>query len=166
MNFAETANRLWKRLPTADRLAAAQAFFADPPQDLLGTALGAIVQARHLRPQVARSLSPDERARILATVLDVGETLGSALLVALHLGHRRPMLTQFLDALGLPHENGLLKEEADTVSLDEAKVRAAVEAILISRPKDEVRVYLNTLWQQDPERWAVLKSLSAEPLLC
>ena len=74
-------------------------------------ALAAVVKARHMRPQVARALPPEEQARALASVLDVGEPVASSLLVALHLGERRPMLATFLDAAGLPHENGLLKDE-------------------------------------------------------
>lgn len=160
MPFDPTAHRLWKRLTLQDRLVAAQAFFADPPQELLGTALGAIVQARHMRPQVARGLSPEERSKILATVLDVGEPLASALLVVLHLNHRRDILATFLDAVGLPHENGLLKEEADNTAVSEPAMRKGIEAITAAFPADQVRLYLNTLWQQDPERWAPLERLS------
>lgn len=165
MSFESSANRLWKRLSLADRQVAAEAFFNEPPQDLLGTALGAIVQARHLRPQVARSLGTEERARILATVLDVGEPLASTLLICLHLGDRRALLTTFLDAVGLPHENGLLKEDADAVEIGHAKVSAGVDALLAAHPKEQVRVYLNTLWQQDPEHWAALEKISEEPRL-
>ncbi len=160
MSFEPSANRLWKRLPPPDRLAAAQAFFAEPPTELLGTALGAIVQSRHLRPQVARALGKDESARILATVLDVGESLASALLVCLHLGERRALLVTFLDALGLPHEEGMLKEEAEAIEIDDAKVAKGVDALLAAHPKDQVRVYLNTLWQQDPEHWTALEKIS------
>src|SRR6185436_12281280 len=111
MPFEKTATRLWKRLTREERLTAASAFWHEPPQEVAGSALAAIVKARHLRPQVARALDEEEKARSLASVLDPGETVASALLVALHLGERRPILAAFLDAAGLPHENGVLKEE-------------------------------------------------------
>lgn len=159
MKFETTANRLWRRLTPADRLLAARAFFADPPQDLLGTALGVIVKARHMRPQVARSLSAEEQAKIVGTTLDVGEPFGQALLVSLHLSDRRPLLSRFLDALGLPHENGLLKEDADLKGIDEARLRDAATGLIASAPKDQVEVYFNTLWLQDPEQWAALQNV-------
>jgi hypothetical protein len=160
MALHPTATRLWKNLPPEERLAAATAFFAEPPAELTGTALGVLVKARHLRPQAARSLAPDAQARILATVLDPGEPLSQGLLVSLHLGHRRALLGAFLDSLSLPHEDGVLNEEADAappVTPEQAK--AAVGA-LGSFPAGEVRTYLNTLWLQDPERWGALEGAS------
>jgi hypothetical protein len=162
MVFHATATRLWKHLPLEERLLAATAFYAEPPQELAGTALGALVKARHLRPQAARALAPEAQARILATVLDLGEPLAQGLLVSLHLGKRRDLLGAFLDALGLPHENGVLKEEGDAAApVTVEKAKAAV-ASLVSFPAAQVRTYLNTLWLQDPERWTALEAALGE----
>jgi len=158
MAFHPTATRLWKSLPPEERRAAAATFFTEPPQELAGAALTALVKARNLRPQAARALAPEAQARILATVLDPGEPLAQGLLVSLHLGHRRALLGAFLDALSLPHEEGVLKEEADSAPpVDVERAKAAVAA-LSSYPPAEVRTYLNTLWLQDPDRWAALES--------
>ncbi|HUG55013.1 MAG TPA: hypothetical protein VMR21_15485 [Vicinamibacteria bacterium] len=151
--------RVWKRLGREERQAAAARFFAEPSEEVLGSALGAIIKARHLRPQVARSMAPEEQARALASVLDPGEPVAASLLVALHLGDRREMLTTFLDALGLPHEDGILKEEADSATLDEARLRAGLDALRSRFGAHEVHMYLNTLWLQDPERWDGLRRL-------
>jgi hypothetical protein len=157
MTLHPTATRLWKHLPPEDRLAATNAFFKETPAELAGIALGAVVKARHMRPQAARKLPPDAQARILASVLDPGEPLAQGLLVSLHLAERRPLLGAFLDALSLPHEGGLLKEEADQAPpATEDAARAAVAA-LSSFPPGHVRTYVNTLWLQDPERWAALE---------
>ncbi len=130
MAFQATATRLWKSLTPDERLRAASSFFAEPPPELAGAAVGALVKARHLRPQAARSLAPDAQARILATVLDPGEPLAQGLLVGLHLAERRPLLGAFLDALRLPHEDGILKEEADAAPpVDAAGARAALGAL-------------------------------------
>lgn len=159
MSLEATAARVWKRLAPADRLAAAGALWAQPPQEVLGAALGAIVKARHLRPQAARALKPDEQARILASVLDPGEAVCAALLVALHLAARRPLLVAFLDAVGLPHEDGVLKEEAEAApALGEEKARQGVLAVKAAFPPDQVLTYLNVLWLQDPERWQALEN--------
>jgi len=161
LSFEPTASRLWKRLTPQERQSAALHFWHEPPQEVLGTAVAAIVKARRLRPQVARSLPVEARARALASVLEPGEPLAASLLVALHLGDRRPLLGAFLDALGFPHENGVLTEEADAraaPTVDAA--RGAVRAVLPSFPARDVGVYLNTLWLQDPERWAALEAAS------
>jgi hypothetical protein len=155
MPLEKTSTRLWKRLTREERLAAATAFWRETPQDIAASALGAIVRARHLRPQVARSMGEEEKAKSLAGVLDPGETVAAALLVALHLGPRRPMLATFLDAAGLPHESGILKDE-DSTPLSESATRAGVKALLAAYPRADIETYLNTLWLQDPERWDAL----------
>jgi len=160
MDFEDTAVRLWKRLEREERIAAATRFFEDPSPEVMAGALGAIIKARHLRPQVARSLPPEEQARALASVLDPGEPVASSLLVALHLGARRPMLSTFLDAVGLPHEDGLLKDEADAATLDDAHLRAGLAALKARFTPHEIRTYLNTLWLQDPDRWSALGPLA------
>jgi hypothetical protein len=152
-----SAVRLWKRIGREERLAAATNFFREPPGELVGGALAAIVKARHLRPQVARAMSPDEQARALASVLDPGEPLAASLLVALHIGDRRPMLATFLDAAGIRHEDGLLKDDAPPAPLGEEAARAGVKALRAAYPPEQVQTYLNTLWLQDPERWAALE---------
>jgi hypothetical protein len=152
-----SATRLWKRLGREDRVAAARHFFAQPPPELLGSAVSALVKARHLRPQVARALPAEEQARALASVGDLGESLAAGLVVALHLGERRELLKVFLDAVGLPHEEGLLTEDDDGAALAEAPARTGVAALLRAFPREQVELYLNALWLQDPERWAVLE---------
>jgi hypothetical protein len=157
MALETTSLRLWKRLSREEKLAAATHFWKEPPPALVPTALATLVSARKLRPQAARSLPVDQQAKILASVLDPGEPLSGFLLASLHLGDRRPILRAFLDAVGLPHEDGMLKEESDDMVLDKDKVEAAVRKIATEFPREHVEVYLNTLWLQDPERWSLLE---------
>ena len=159
MRFEPTAARLWKRLGRDERSAAAASFWKETPPEVTGMALAALVKARHMRPQVARSLPPDEQARALASVLDVGEPVASSLLVALHLGDRRSMLATFLDAAELPHENGLLKDEDDGAVSEDAARKGITALRAVGHSPERVRTYLNTLWLQDPERWKALEDL-------
>src|SRR5512143_2924963 len=91
MPFATTATRLWKRLSQEERLAAAAAFWHEPPEAMAGVAVGAIAKARRMRPQAARALHEEARTNALAGIHDPGESLAGSLLVALHLGSRRPL---------------------------------------------------------------------------
>ena len=160
MRFEPTAARLWKRLGRDERNAAAAAFWKSTPAEVTGMALAAVVKARHMRPQVARSLPPEEQARALASVLDVGEPVASSLLVALHLGERRSMLATFLDAAGLAHDDGLLKDETGEGAVAEESARKGVSALRTAgHSPEQVRTYLNTLWLQDPDRWKALEDL-------
>ena len=160
MKFETTAARMWKRMSREERGAAAAAFWKETPPEVSGLALAAVVQARHIRPQVARALPPEEQARTLASVLNVGEPVAASLLVALHLGERRPMLATFLDAAGLRHEDGVLKDDDDGTVVPEEAARKGVEALRAAgHDAEKIRTYLNTLWLQDPDRWKALEAL-------
>jgi hypothetical protein len=157
MTLHPTATRIWKHLTPDERLTAAKGFFEAPARELAATALGVLAKARNMRPQAARSLAPEAQARILAAVLDPGEPLAQGLLVSLHLADRRPLLAAFLDALAIPHDNGVLAEEAENpppLPLD--KARQAVAAVA-SFPRAQVLTYVNTLLLQDPQRWGALE---------
>lgn len=159
MGFVTTGSRLWKRLTPAERLEASTYFWEEPGAELEATAIVTLARARNMRAQTARALSSEQRIKALAQVLDPGETLAGGLVVALHLGARRPLLAGFLDLLKIPNEEGLLKEEAAAMpppTADEA--RAAVLELAGRFPAHEIEVYLNALWLQDPERWGVLEA--------
>ncbi len=153
MGFETTAGKIWKKLPRDDKKLAATAFLQEPPPDLFAAGLAAIIRVRKLRPQVARAMSSEEQARALSTVLDPGEPLASSLLIALHLEGRRALLVAFLDALSLPHENGLMKDEADALPIPSAEAVKSAAAALACFPREQVEVYFNTLILQDPDRW-------------
>lgn len=150
--WQSTSNRLWKTLSPEEKNLAAAELVKDPSPLIRGSVIAVVSDARKMRPIAARKLPPEVQARIVATVRDPGEILASSLLVALHLGPRKPMLVAFLDAMGLPHEDGVLKDEAtEAISLDDLKKGCAA---LASESPSAIRIYLNTLWLQDGARWA------------
>ena len=152
-----TSNRLWKTLTPEEKNLAAAELVKDPTPLIKASVIAVVADARKMRAIAARKLPPEVQARIVATVRDPGEVLASSLLVALHLGPRKPMLIAFLDALGLPHEDGILKDESTApIPLDDLKKACAA---LGSESPAAIRVYLNTLWLQDGERWANAKDV-------
>src|SRR5512145_1761317 len=148
MAFEPTCARLWKRIPADERLLAAQSLVAEQAVETLGPAIFAIAQARKMRPQSARVMPQDQQAKALASIANPGEAVASSLLVALHIGHRRPMLGAFLDACGIPHEDGILTEAADGVAITPEMAKTGAEKISAQFPKEQVEVYLNTLYLQ------------------
>ena len=108
-HWQTTSARLWRTLTPEERSTAAAELVKDQSALVRASVIAVVAEARKMRPVAARKLPRDAQARVIATVRDPGEILASSLLVALHLGPRRPMLVAFLDAVGLPHEDGLLK---------------------------------------------------------
>lgn len=159
MTFETTATRVWKRLLPAERMSAARLLFEEPTPETTAAALGAITRARKMRPQAVRAMAAADQAKAVGSILDPGEGLAASLLVALHLGERRPLLRAFLDALNLPHEDGILSEQADALpAVTPDAARSAVRA-LAAFPPEQVTTYFNTLYLQDPDRWGVLDGI-------
>jgi hypothetical protein len=163
MPFETSTARLWRALARADRLTAASAFWSRPSEEGAKLAAREIVQLLRVRPQALGRVALDQRVRALAGLAHPPEALADALLLALHVGERRGLLADFLDAAGIPHEEGLIAEDAELPALDRD---AAGRALAALRAKGHapaaIRVYWNALWLQDRERWAALAELVDE----
>jgi hypothetical protein len=153
-----TPARLWKRMTGEQRQRAARALWndADARAEQVQAA-GLIAQQLKFRPKTVAGLDSGQKARYLTTVANVPDALAAKLLVAYHLAEQRPMMSAFLDAIGLAHEDGMIKDDAG--SPDPARVPGAAAAIAARYPGEDVAVYLNTLLWQDPEMWGALADL-------
>jgi hypothetical protein len=150
-----TPSRLWKRMTAEQRLRAAQALHRD--DEAAGDRRQAamlIAKQMKFRPKTVLGLDAERKARYLASVPDLPEDLAARMLVVYHLAEQRPMMSAFLDALGIAHENGVIQEDAATP--DPAKIAAAVATIAAAYPADDVSLYLDTLRWQDPAAWGAL----------
>ena len=85
--------------------------------------------------------------------------MAAALVVALHLRHRRELLIAFLDATHIPHENGLIKDDLPSTPVPAETLKSGIEA-LKRFPAPQASAYLNVLWLQDPDRWGLLPGLA------
>ena len=68
------------------------------------------------------------------------------------------MLGAFLDALGIAHENGVLKAD-EPKAPEPGQLQAAVAALRAAYPKEDVDLYFQTLLVQDAETWGGLADL-------
>ena len=87
------------------------------------------------------------------------DVLAARLLVSYHLAHQRPMLRAFLDALGIPHEDGLITAEVEGADPGRDASRPPSTALEAAFPPDDVSLYLATLLSQDPETWGALQAV-------
>src|SRR6266550_147983 len=134
-------SKLWRRMPLERRIDAAGLFWDDEHSaDQQMEAVAAIATHMKFRPRSVVTLAPDKRARYLAQLPTVTDTIAARALVNYHLERQRPMMGAFLDLLGIPHDNGLIADDK-VVKPDAAKVKAAAQELATKYPDDDVSLY-------------------------
>ena len=149
-------SRLWKRMPVENRIAAAELFWDDEQsteQQL--EAVAALATHMKFRTKSVLGLAPERRAKYLATLPNVSDSIAARALVNYHLAKQRPMMSAFLDRVGIAHDEGLITEE-NVAKPDPEKLKAAAEEMVAQFPPGDVALYLSTLVSQDPETWGDL----------
>jgi len=152
-------SQLWKQLSAERKQQSAEAFWRDNNASVEhAEAIVAIAQRIKFRAKSVIALPVEKKARHLVAVSAVSELVAARLLVAYHLAHQRPMMGAFHDALGIAHEEGLIKDET-VVKPDSDKLKNAADQIAAKYPAEDVSLYLSTLVSQDPETWGELAQL-------
>ena len=152
-------SKIWKRLSPEHRTAAAELFWGDeqsPEQQV--EACATIATQMKFRAKSVLSLPVEKKTRYLVTLPSVSDAVAARALVNYHLGRQRPMMAEFLDALGVAHEEGLIKDET-VVKPESEKLRQAAEQLVAKYPEGDVGLYFSTLVSQDPEIWGELAEL-------
>lgn len=153
-------SRLWKNLSAERRMAAAELFWADEQStEQQVEAIGALAAHMKFRAKSVVGLPIDKKAKYLATLPGVSDTVAARALVNYHLERQRPMMGAFLDSLGIAHEDGLISEENVTKPAPE-KLGTAAAALLSKYPQEDVTLYFSTLVSQDPDTWGGLAVLA------
>jgi hypothetical protein len=156
-----TPSRLWKQMTLDQRLLAGRAFWQDEQaSDDHVQAVLLIAQQKKFRPKSVVSLNDERKARHLASLTSLPDGLAARALILYHLAEQRPMMSAFLDALGIAHENGLIQD--DLAAPDPMKLGPAVAQIAQQYPPESVSLYLNTLLSQDSKTWEALGPLLQE----
>jgi hypothetical protein len=150
-------SKMWRTLPTDLRVSASQAFWSDEQAALeQAEAIALIAGNLKFRPKSVLALSSEKKARHLAGMARVSDLLAARLLVSYHLAHQRPMMGAFLDALGIAHEEGLIKDESPKAP-DAETMDRAVKTLSEKYSKADVARYFWALLWQDPETWGGLR---------
>lgn len=115
----------------------------------------AIAAALNFREVAVRKLPTERRIGYVLRSVRPDDQLASTLLMGLHLEERTALLSAFLDALGIEHEDGLIGDDEGAPPTP-AALAEAVAAVSASFPADQVEVYLASLIAMDPETWGGL----------
>jgi len=153
--------QLWASLEPEVRLAAARSLYSHDwgEAPTRREADFAIMQGMRFRESAVRQLSVDKRASYVARSIRPNDSLAGSMLLALHLEQRRAMLSAFLDALKVPHDNGLITEDHDMKPPTAAALAGAAKTVRDQFPADEVELYLATLFVLDRVSRAGLEPL-------
>lgn len=166
-----TANskRLWRAMTVDERRQALEALLRTEPENpVLRAALkGEIAKARNFRPQVVAKWDDARLADTISRLEPKEQSISWDALAALHIHGRTSMLTQFLDAIGIPHKDGLF-EDVPAEPISESKLRPAVDGLLSAFDEDAVVLYLLALRASQPVFGGVdgrLKELAQESMV-
>jgi hypothetical protein len=157
--------RLWKDLPADTRLQAAEAFWRDDSspdvqvQHMEATLL--LAKRLNFRPKSVLALPIDRRARHLAQVTDVSDAVATRALIAYHFAVQRPLMSAFLDALGIRHDNGLITEEQVEAPTRD-RLAGAIVALRVTFGAEALDLYVKTLAVLDGDTWRNLEGLTTE----
>ena len=128
--------------------------------------LKAVAEVRKLRPVfLERQPRSQRHAAMLASLTRPSLELVTANLIRTWLLKKyNSMLADFLDALGIPHKDGVVEELPK--AMDDTKLRAAVDILLAKYPPEAVSVYLHAFSDMNEVQWPALRTmLDSDPRL-
>ena len=153
---------VWELMDDDEKKAAAVGFWNEADRESRSAIEVALAQDLKFRPQSVRQLSAERVAGRLVRLADaLPETVLFQYLFHLHMGDRRPLMVEYLDAVGLPHDDGALDLPEDFEGPDGTKVEAAARDLIKAR-EHEALVYLGTLMVADTDFWKSLEPVLKE----
>jgi len=153
---------VWELMNDDEKKAAAVAFWNGADRESRGALEMALAQDLKFRQQSVRQLSAERVAGRLVRLADaLPETVLFQYLFHLHMGDRRPLMIGFLDAVGLPHDEGALDLPDDFEGPDQDKVESAARDLAAAKGHEGL-VYLGTLIVADGDFWTGLEPVLKE----
>lgn len=149
-------------MPVEKRVLAAEAFWRDreSPEVEAQHAEAIVALARRLkfRPASLQQLPVERKAKHLGQMGDVSDAVATRALIAYHFTERRALMSAFLDALGIEHDNGLITAE-EMAAPPAERLASAVTTVRGSFDSGDVDLYLRTLAALDGGTWGGLEAL-------
>lgn len=127
-------------------------------------AVAAASVAFKARPQFLMKQPKDKRAAMVRRALSrvAASDLAEEVLANYFLDLRKELLVEWLDAVGIPHEEGVLQGEVPPPP-DEAKLREAVQAFLAGEEAEDRALLLRAFAAQSAVDWPALEALLPAP---
>lgn len=121
--------------------------------------LGAVADARRVRSVfLQRQPRVQRHTGMMETLAKPRlEMAASTLLRTWLLKEKKSLLVDFLNALGIEHEDGVVDDLPET--MEEDKLRAAIDQMLEKYPAEVVAVYLNAFSGMNETNWPTLKTM-------
>ncbi|HEY2329781.1 MAG TPA: hypothetical protein VGI63_08210 [Verrucomicrobiae bacterium] len=121
--------------------------------------VAAVAEAKRVRPVFLERQPRTERHTTMLSALTKPnlDPAAAAFIRAWLVKKQAAMLVDFLNALEIKNENGVVEDLP--ASVDDAKLKAAVELLLGKYPHETVAVYLNAFNDMNTAGWANLKAL-------
>ncbi len=134
-------------------------FTFDSDKPAYRATVAAVAQAKHVRPVFLERQPRDARHASMLTALTKPnlEAASAALLRAWLVKKHKAMLVDFLNALEIKNEEGVVEDLP--AGVDDAKLKAAVEILLGKYPHEVVAVYLNAFNDMNSAGWPNLKAM-------
>ena len=126
---------------------------------LYKTALNAVAQARHVRPVFLERQPRVERSATMVDTLSRPQLAlaANSLISTWLLKKHGPLLAAFLEALKIPHENGVVEDLPKTV--EDAVLQSAVDQLVVKFPAQIVAIYLHAFNDMNEAHWPNLEAL-------
>ena len=131
-------------------------------KELYRVALAAVAQAKKVRPVFLERQPRTERYRSMATVLarhDLNAIAGNIISGWL-VKNQQPLLIDFLTALHIPHQNGVVENLPEKV--EDKDLQDAVDFLIGKYPPEIVGLYLRAFYDMNEANWPNLQKLLTE----
>lgn len=160
-----TAYELFGFMPTELSTEILERTFATN-KELYRATLQAVADARRVRPVYLERRPRVDRHKDMVDMLSRPRmnVAAATLIRGWLITNERALLTDFLDALGVQHNEGTVDELP--AAIEDDKLKESIELLLSKHPKEKVTVYLHAFDEMNEVSWPNLKSiLEQEPRL-
>jgi len=122
-------------------------------------AIDVVAQSRKVRPVFLERQPRTERHATMRSVFSRSSNSLAAdnLIRNWLLKKHKALLIDFLDSLGIKHDNGVVEKVPET--MDNTKLKQAVDHLLAKHPPEVVALYLHAFNGMDDAKWSNLEEM-------
>lgn len=152
--------RIWELMGEERRQRAAEAFWnSDEQKAARGQVEVLLAQRLKARPQFIKKLPVAKKAAYLSRDMAANPYLWDAAMISYQFAHHRPMLSDFLNAVGIANKDGHYESDQQPQQPSAEALERAVAELTSKYDKSDAAVYLGALVLQDPTFWAPLRPI-------